>query len=274
MFLSCSLFMADGSHLRRIKLTVDRRMKQSMWSMIVAGLPITQELAQEKQLAWPSAPANQIEKRKCCKWPRCHIYRQVWTYAMETKNTIFQRSWESESWKTKKKLEKTKKTQKKKNPEVLVDRGVQPRVPKYCFFLCFLFFLVFSRFFCFFWVFSLGPLPKESPNIVFFVFLFFLFSPGFFFLFSPWGLPPKSPQILFFVYFFWFSRGFFFGFLHGASPQRIPKFCCFFLFFLFFLFFVFFGFLEVFFYFFCFSPWGLSPKSPHLNQAMRWSRRC
>ena len=67
MVLSCSRFMADASHLRRMKLTVDRRMKHSMLSMIVTGLPITQELAQEKQLAWPSAPGNQTDERKCCK---------------------------------------------------------------------------------------------------------------------------------------------------------------------------------------------------------------
>ena len=229
MVLSCSRFMADASHLRRMKLTVDRRMKHSMLSMIVTGLPITQELAQEKQLAWPSAPGNQTDERKCCKWSRCHIHLQVWTYAMETDNMIFQMYWESENGKTKKKMRKPKKNKKKstgletqkvgkpkkfektsktkktsrkqkktkKNnfPEVLVDRGSS----------------------------------QEFPNIVFlFFFCFFLFSRGFFgflpkrpktsrkpkktkktkktiFQRSWWiGGPAKSSQILFFLFFLFF----------------------------------------------------------------------
>ena len=75
MFLSYSLFMADGSRLRRTKLTADRWMKQSMRSMIVAGLPITQELTQRSNWLGQDA-ANEQDVPQ---------YRQVCTNAMETK---------------------------------------------------------------------------------------------------------------------------------------------------------------------------------------------
>ena len=70
------------------------------------------------------------------------------------------------------------------------------------------------------------------------------------------GRPPKeSPTIVFFK-FFWFSRVFF-CFLHGASPQRIPKFCFFCV-----CFFLFFGFLEMFLFFLIFSMGPLPKESP------------
>ena len=129
---------------------------------------------------------------------------------------------------------------------IFQDRGVQPRVPKYCFFLFFLLFFVFSRFFfgflgflhgaspqrvpnivfffldvffLFLFIFSMGPPPKESPNIVFLG--FFWVSRVFFylFLFSPWGLPPKSPQIFFC---FFFLEVFFLVFSMGPLPKESP----------------------------------------------------
>ena len=143
---------------------------------------------------------------------------------METNNTIFQRSWKSESWKTKKTSRKQKKQKKKNNfPEVLVDRGVQPRVPKYC-----VFFFVFSRgFFKFFGFSPWGLSPKESPNIVFLFCVVFLFSRGicfFFLIFSDGASPQKSSQILFFCFFFvfyFFSS--FFCFFFWFSPRGLSQ---------------------------------------------------
>ena len=84
-----------------------------------------------------------------------------------------------------KRFEKPKNFEKtKKNPEVLVDRGVQPRVLKYCFF--------FRCFFVFF-IFSMRPLPKESPDIVFLFFFQYLFE------FSLRGPPQRVSECLFFL---------------------------------------------------------------------------
>ena len=137
---------------------------------------------------------------------------------METNNTIFQRSWKSESWKTKKTSRKQKKTIFQRSWWI---GGSSQESPNIVFFL-------FSRgFFKFFGFSPWGLSPKESPNIVFCFVLFFRFLEVFvfFFIFSM-GPPPKEfPNIVFLFFFFYFFSSFFCFFLlfsTGPLPKESP----------------------------------------------------
>ena len=121
-------------------------------------------------------------------------------------------------WKTKKNSRKPK----KKQTKIFQKSCGSGPSPKSLGILCFfIFFLVFSMIFFFFWFsqgffgFLQGALPKESWNIVFFLFFFFCFLDDFFvflvfsrfFWFSPRGPPQRVLEYcVFFVFFFWFSR--------------------------------------------------------------------
>ena len=178
MFFSYSLFMADGSHLRRTKLTCEAK-HDCRWLADNSGADAREALGLAKCAGKSNRQAKTLQMSKMSPVPasmdKCH----------GNEKTNIPQVLGIRKLETQKNLEKTK----QKNPEVLVDRGVQPRVPKYCFFGFVEFFFLHEappRRVSIFFVFSscslmffTRPLPKESPNIFccFLWFLFFWFSP-------------------------------------------------------------------------------------------------